>query len=93
MFKKGIDVIVLLFDDTLYILMLHFFQTILFSLSSTVTSQGKDDDLLMYTISSPTLTPTPAPVHVKPPITQLYSWHQNPPVSSLEPAASSSNPV
>ena len=36
-----------------------------FSLSSTVTSQGEDNDLLVYIISSP----TPAPVFVKPPIT------------------------
>ena len=53
-----------------------FFQTTLFSLSSIVISQGEDDDLLVYTISSPTPTPTPtpAPVHVKPPIIQAYSW-------------------
>ena len=53
-----------------------FFRTTPFSLCSTVTSQGKDDDLLVYTISSP--TPTPTPVPVKTPITQLYSWRQNP---------------
>ena len=52
-----------------------FFKTALFSLSSLVTtSQGEDDDLLVYTIASPTpLAPTPAPIHVKPPITQVYS--------------------
>ena len=44
-----------------------FFETTLFSLSFTVTSQGEDDDLLAYTISSP--TPTLALVPVKPSIT------------------------
>ena len=46
-----------------------FFDSTSFSLSSTVTSQGEDDDLLVYTISSP----TPTLVPVKPPITQVYS--------------------
>ena len=51
-----------------------FFETIPFSLSSPITSQGKGDDLLVYTISSPVpLTPTPSPVPVKSPITQVYS--------------------
>ena len=50
-----------------------FFETTPFSLSSTITSQGDDDDFLVYTISSPTYTPTPALVPVKPPITQVYS--------------------
>ena len=50
-----------------------FFESTPFSLSSTVTSQGEDDDLLVYTISSPTPTPTLALVHVKPSITQVYS--------------------
>ena len=50
-----------------------FFETTPFSLSSTLISQGEDDDLLVYTISSPTHTPTPAPVPIKPPITQVYS--------------------
>ena len=68
MLKKGIDVIVLLFDNTLCILMLDFFILSRFP-PFTVTSQGEDDDLLVYTISSP----TPAPVLVKPPITQVYS--------------------
>ena len=35
-----------------------FFETTPFSLSSTVTSQGGDDDLLVYSISSPTLAPS-----------------------------------
>ena len=48
-----------------------FFETTPFSLSSTVISQGEDDDLLEYTISSP--TPAPVPVPIEPPITQVYS--------------------
>ena len=68
-----------------------FFETTSFSLSSTVTSQGEDDDLLVYTISSP--TPTPAPVPVEPPITWVYSRCQNPPVFSPTPAALSLDPV
>ena len=53
-----------------------FFETALFSLSSSVTSQGEDDDLLVYTVSLPvpTLAPSlvftaPAAVPIKPPIT------------------------
>ena len=41
-----------------------FFETTPLSLSSTVTSQGEDDDLLVYIISSP----TPALVPIKPPV-------------------------
>ena len=74
-----------------------FFETTSFSLSSLVTSQGEGDDLLVYTISSHVpsapLAPTPALVPIKPPITQIYSLCQNPPVSSPTPAASSSDPV
>ena len=73
------------------LLMLHSLILSPFSLSSPVTSQGEDDDLLVYTIASP--APTPAPIPVKPPITQVYSWRQNPPTSSPTPASLSSNPV
>ena len=53
-----------------------FFETISFSLSSPVPSQGKDDDLLVYTIASPAPpAPTLAHVLVKPLITQVYSQH------------------
>ena len=52
-----------------------FFKTTPFSLSTPVTCQGKDDDLLVYTIASP--APTPAPIPVIPPITQVYSQRQN----------------
>ena len=44
-----------------------FFETTPFSLSSIVTSHGMDDDLLVYSISSP--APTPNNVPVKVPIT------------------------
>ena len=48
-----------------------FFKTTPFSLPSTVTSSGEDDDLLVsyVSLSVPTLTPIP----IKPPITQVYS--------------------
>ena len=53
-------------DDT-------FFETTPFSLSSPITSQGEDDDLLVYTIASPAPSAsTPAAILVKPPITQAY---------------------
>ena len=53
-----------------------FFETTLFSLLSTIMSPGEVDDLLAYYVSLP--VPTPAPILVKPPITQVYSRHQNP---------------
>ena len=60
-------------------------------LSSTVTSQGKDGDLLVYTISSP--TPIHVLIPIKPPITQVYSQRQNLPVSTPTPTALSSDPI
>ena len=68
-----------------------FFKTTMFSLSSTVTSPGEDDDLLVYYVSLLSLTPTP--IFVKPPITQIYSRSQNFLVSSQTPAASTLDPV
>ena len=65
------------------------FESTLFSLSSIVTSQGEDDDLLVHTISSP----TPTPVPVKPSITQVYSKRHNPPVSSPTSVALSSDSI
>ena len=60
-----------------------YFETTSFSLFSPITSQGEVDDLLVYTIASLAApAPTPAPILVKPPITQVYSWCQNPPDSS-----------
>ena len=70
-----------------------FFESTHFSLFSTVTSQVEDDNLLVYTISSPTPTPVPVLVPIKPTITQVYSRRQNPPVSSPTPAALSSDPI
>ena len=71
-----------------------FFETAPFSLSLSVPSQGENDDLLVYTIASPApSTSTLAPVLVKPPITQVYSRRQNPPISNSTPAASSSDPI
>ena len=53
-----------------------FFETTPFSLSSTVTSQMEDDDLLVYTVSSPIPTlahalifTAQAPVPIKPSLT------------------------
>ena len=69
----------------------------MFSLSSTVISQGEDDDLLVYTVSLPVPTSAPTPIFtalasvpIKPPITQVYSRRQNPSILSPTPAASSS---
>ena len=92
MFRKGIGVIVLLFDIT----DVAFFETAPFALSSIVTSQGEDDDLLVYTVSLPVPTSAlapifsaPPPIPIKPPITQVYSQCQYPLVYSSTPAASS----
>ena len=68
-----------------------FFKTTPFPLASTVMSTGVDDDLLVYYISLP--VPTPALISVKPPITQVYSRRQNPPVSSPTSAASTLDPI
>ena len=50
-----------------------------FSQDSIHTSQG-EDDLLVYTLASPTLASVPS--LTKPPITQVYTRHQHPLVSS-----------
>ena len=68
-----------------------FFKTTLFSLPSTVTSLGEDDDLLVYHVSLP--VPIPAPIPVKPLITQVYSQRQNPLISNPTLAASTLDPV
>ena len=72
-----------------------FFETTPFSLPSTVTSQGEAKDLLVYTLTSPIVSFEPASVHtqVNPHITQIYTQRQHPPISSLPPTASTSNPV
>ena len=68
-----------------------FFKNVHFSSPLTHTSQREVDDLLVYTIASPVASSVPIPV--KPPITQVYTRRQNPPVSSPPPAASTSDPV
>ena len=72
-----------------------FFKTTPFSLPSTITSQGKEENLLVYTLTSPIASPEPAhvPAQVKPPITQVYTRHQYPPVSSPVLDASTSDLV
>ena len=69
----------------------EFSKTTPFSLPSTVTSPGEDDDLLVYYVSL--LVPTPAPILVKPLITQVYSRCQKSPVSSSAPAVSTLDSV
>ena len=63
-----------------------FFKTTPFSLPSTVTSMGENDDLLVNYVTL--RVPTPSLIPVKPLITQVYSRRQNPPISSLTPATS-----
>ena len=67
-----------------------FLENTIFSQDPIHTNQGKDDDLLVYTLASPTLAPVPA--QIKPHITQIYT-RRHPPVSSPPPAASTSNPI
>ena len=67
-----------------------FFKSTPFSLSFTVTSQREDNDLLFYTISSPTVL---VPVPIQSPITQVHSRRQNPLVSNPIPATLSSDPI
>ena len=62
-----------------------------FSLDLIHTSQGEDDDLLVYTLASPTLASVP-PL-TKPPITQVYAQRLHPPVSSPPSAALTLDPV
>ena len=90
-FRRGIGVIVLVFAGTWFLLMSHFLRILFFSQDPIHTSQGEDDDLLVYTLASP----APPFVHplTKSPITQVYSQSQNPPVSSPTPAASTLDPV
>ena len=68
-----------------------FLESTSFSQDPIHTSQGEDDDLLVYTLALPALAFFP-PL-TKPPITQVYSRHQNPPISSPTPATSTLDPV
>ena len=78
-----------------------FFENVPFSSPPTHTSQGEADDLLVYTIASPVAPPIlalvkptpPIPTQVKPPITQVYTRRQNPPISGPPQVALTSNPV
>ena len=54
------------------------------------TSQGENDDLLVYTLASP--APTSIPPLTKPPITQVYARRLHPSVSSPPPATSTLDP-
>ena len=71
------------------------FETTSFSLPSTITHQREEEDLLIYTLASPIVSPEPAsiPAQVKPPITQVYTQCQHPPVSSPPLAASTSDSI
>ena len=61
-----------------------------FSQDSIHTSQGEDDDLFIYTLASP--APAYVPPLTKSPITQIYTRHQHPLVSSPPPAVSTLDP-
>ena len=89
--KKDVGVIFLVFAGTWFLLMSPFLRILLFSLDLIHTSQGEDDDLLVYTLASPALAPVPA--QVKPPITQVYTRRQHPLVSSPPLAALTSDPI
>ena len=94
-FKKGIGVICPTLRRYFVPTNVAFFETTPFSLPSTVTSQGEEEDLLVYTLASPIVSSksAPVPARVKPPITQVYTRCQHPQVSSPPPPASTSDPV
>ena len=68
-----------------------FLENAYFSQDPIHTSQGEDDNLLVYALTLP--TPVSVPPLTKPPITQVYTRCQHPPVSSPPLAASTSDPV
>ena len=68
-----------------------FLENTLFSPYSIHTSQGEDDDLLVYTLVSP--VPTFGPPLTKPLITYVYARCLHPSVLSPPPAASTLKPV
>ena len=68
-----------------------FLENISFPQDPIHTSQGEDDDLLVYILALP--TPASVPPPTKPPITQVYAWHLHPPVLSPPPATLTSNLV
>ena len=75
----------LVFADVTFLENTHFSQ------DPIHTSQGENDDLLVYTLVSPTLAYL-SPL-TKPPITQVYTQCQDPPVSSPPSAASTLYPI
>ena len=72
-----------------------FLESVPFSLPPTHTSQGEEDDLLVYTLASPIVSPepTPVPTQVKPPITQVYTRRQHPLILGPPPTTSTLDPV
>ena len=68
-----------------------FLDNIHFSLDLIHTSQGEDDDLLVYTLASP--APASVPPLTKLPITQVYARRLHPPVLSPPSVASTSDLV
>ena len=68
-----------------------FLENTSFSQDPIHTSQGECDDLLVYTLASPTLASVP-PL-TKPLTTQVYARRQQPLVLSPPPIASTSDPV
>ena len=68
-----------------------FFENTSFSQYLIHTSQGEDDDLLVYSLAS--LAPAFVPPLTKPPITQVYARRQHLLVSSPPPTILTSNPV
>ena len=68
-----------------------FLENTLFSPDLIHTSQGDDDDLLIYILASP--VPAFVPPLTKPPITQIYARSLHPPVSSPLPTASTSDTI
>ena len=68
-----------------------FLENASFSQESIHTSKGEDDDLLVYTLASP--APASVPPLTKPPITQVYTWRQHPPISGPTPIASTLDPI
>ena len=68
-----------------------FFEKVPFSSPPTHTSQEKANELLVYTIAS--LVAPSVPASVNPPITQVYTRCQNPPIFCPPSAASTSGPI
>ena len=65
-----------------------FFETTLFSLPSTVTSQGEKEDLLVYTLVSPIFSLEPASVPTQIKTSHHSGLHSAPAPPSLEPSTS-----